>query len=656
MSLFQSSENSSKLDRPLWSPSLDQIKSTNLYRFLNYTGFPSYDDLYQFSINDLATFWGHIWNFCQIIASNRGNTTIENKESVEKAVFFPEATLNYAENLLRHRGATPAIEFFNEKQEYESLTHDELYDHVAQVVHILKQWNVGPGTVVAGYLPNIPQAVVAMLATASLGATWSSCSPDFGVSGVIDRFGQIKPRILFIADGYYYNGKTFDCLEKLPDIQKGLPSVQHIITIPYIHKKDNIIPEKTISYDAIIASSSPSEISFAQVPFNHPLFILFSSGTTGIPKCIVHGVGGTLIQHLKEHQLHCDIKPGDKLFYFTTCGWMMWNWQVSALASGATLVLFDGNPVYPHPGILFDLADKVGITHFGTSAKYIDTLAKLNIHLQDISSLSTIRMMTSTGSPLVPESFEYVYTHLKKDLCLSSISGGTDIVSCFALGNPMAPVWSGELQTPGLGMKVEVYGENGLSLSSGKGELVCTAPFPSRPLGFWNDSNGSKYHQAYFSHYKNVWYHGDYIEKTPHGGIIIYGRSDAVLNPGGVRIGTAEIYRQVEQIPEILESVAIGQEWNHDVRVVLFVRLQEDLILDEELKTRIKHQIRVNTTPRHVPHKIIQVPDIPRTRNGKIAELAVRDIIHHLPIKNKESLANPDILVFYENIVELTKD
>lgn len=650
--------SSPHLASPLWSPSDEQKRATSLHRFLAYTGFSSYKDLYQFSVTDLEKFWNHIWDFCQVISPQKGKTIIQDVESVENAVFFPEATLNYAENLLRHRGSTVAIEFFNEQGEYYSLTYDELYDHVSKVVLQLKQWEVGPGTIVAGYLPNIPQTVIAMLATASLGATWSSCSPDFGVSGVIDRFGQIHPSVLFIADGYFYHGKTFDCLEKLPDIQKGLPSVKHVVVIPYVHKEKKMCPEGIICYDDILnRPSSDSDISFVQVPFNHPLYILFSSGTTGVPKCIVHGTGGTLLQHLKEHQLHCDLKKGDKLFYFTTCGWMMWNWQVSALASGATLVLFDGNPMYPSPSILFDWAEKIEITHFGTSAKYIDSLAKLNLVLTQSHRLTKMRMIASTGSPLMPESFEYVYTHIKKDVCLSSISGGTDIVSCFALGNPMAPVWAGELQTPGLGMKIEVYDdETGHPRSSGKGELVCTAPFPSRPVGFWNDPAGTKYHQAYFSHYENIWYHGDYVEMTPHGGVIIYGRSDAVLNPGGVRIGTAEIYRQVEKLPEIIDSIAVGQEWNHDVRVILFVRLQDNVALTQELKDKIKQQIRVNTTPRHVPHKIIQIPDIPRTRNGKIAELAVRDVVHHLPIKNKESLANPDVLVFYENIEELTTE
>jgi acetoacetyl-CoA synthetase len=491
-----------------------------------------------------------------------------------------------------------------------------------------------------------------MLATVSMGAIWSSCSPDFGSTGVIDRFGQIAPKVLLIADGYFYNGKVFNCLERLPEILKALPTVEQVIIIPYVNSTKK--PGNHHVWDPLLQSSKARGIDFVQLPFNHPLFIMYSSGTTGMPKCIIHGAGGTLLQHMKEHQLHCDINPNDKVFYYTTCGWMMWNWLVSSLASQASLVLYDGSPTYPSPQHLWAIAEDTGITLFGTSAKYLDSLRKMDVIPNKVYPLPHLRMITSTGSPLAPESFDYVYQSIKQDVCLASISGGTDIISCFALGNPIAPVWRGELQTRGLGMRVEVFDEAGNSLQQGKGELVCTAPFPSQPLGFWNDPDGKKYHAAYFSRYPNVWHHGDFVELTEHGGMIIHGRSDAVLNPSGIRIGTAEIYRQVEQIDEVLESLVVGQNWDHDIRVVLFVRLREGATLTPELITKIKQQIRHNTTPHHVPAKIIQVSDIPRTKNGKIAELSVRNIIHGQPITNKEALANPESLELYEDLAELT--
>ena len=638
-------------DSPLWAPSPEAIAKSNMTAFMKQTHQKSYDDLYQFSIQHMDQFWSALWDFSGVISQEKGTIILENPTSVEKAVFFPQARLNYAENLLRRRDDTLAIEFYNEKRHHKTLTYHDLYINVAKLADQLRQWGIGPGDRVAGYLPNLPQTIVAMLATASVGAVWSSCSPDFGINGVIDRFGQIQPKVLFSADGYYYHGKEINCLDKLPEIIAGIPSIEYTVVIPYT--KTHEIPQDYSNYKEILTHSKAKEIVFEQLPFNHPLFILFSSGTTGVPKCIVHGAGGPLLQHLKEHQLHCDVKPGDRLFYFTTCGWMMWNWLVTGLASQATLILYDGNPLFPKPRILFDIAEKTGMTHFGTSAKYIDSLAKINFKPTKYHEYPALRMMMSTGSPLSPEGFEYIYRELKSNICLASVSGGTDIVSCFALGNPIEAVWSGELQTPGLGMKVEVFDDKGNSIFEEKGELVCTAPFPSRPLGFWNDPEDVKYHQTYYSQYENVWYHGDFVERTSHKGLIIHGRSDAVLNPGGVRIGTSEIYRQVEQIPEVIESLAIGQNWNKDVRVILFVRLQENCILDDDLKDRIKYQIRDNTTPRHVPSKIVQITDIPRTKSGKIAELAVRNVVHGDPVKNKEALANPESLALYENIPDL---
>jgi acetoacetyl-CoA synthetase len=640
---------------PSWTPSSSTIQKANLTRFMQETGFTNYDQLYQYSIEKNADFWSRLWNFCEVIAQKKGDVILENADIIEKAVFFPQAKLNFAENLLRFKGSGIAIEFYGEDKIRQTLTHDQLYLQVAKIADTLRQWGVKSGDRVVGYLPNLPQTIVAMLAATSLGAIWCSCSPDFGTTGVVDRFGQIEPKVLFIADGYYYHGKEFTSIDKLPNILAHIPSIEKVVVIPYIN-----IPlpsEKNMFvWDEIIDESTASQIDFASLDFNHPLYILFSSGTTGTPKCIVHRAGGVLLQHFKEHQLHCDLKLGDRLFYFTTCGWMMWNWLVSGLASGATLVLYDGSPTYPSITALFDIAVDIKITHFGTSAKFIDSLMKQEIDLTSYD-LSSLRMITSTGSPLAAEGFDYVYQFIKQDVCLASISGGTDIVSCFALGNPIAPVWRGELQTAGLGMSIAVFDEEGYSLSFGeKGELVCTTPFPCQPLGFWNDPDGQKYHNAYFEKFPGVWHHGDFVENTTHQGLIIHGRSDAVLNPGGVRIGTAEIYRQVEQIPEVLESIAIGQNWRNDVRVILFVKLKEGVTLDGDLIGRIKQQIRNNTTPRHVPAKVIQIPDIPRTKSGKIAEIAVRDTIHGQSIKNSEALLNPEILTVYKNIDELAKD
>lgn len=652
-------------EKPLWHPSSEAIKQANISRFISNlrqdVNLPifEYDDLYNFSIQHPYEFWKAVWNFCGVIAETQGERILINPDDIEKAKFFPDAKLNYAENLLRRRDQNIAITFYGEDRVLQKLTFLEIYQQTAAIAKKFQEWGIQPGDRVAGYLPNMPQTVIAMLAAASIGAIWSSCSPDFGIQGVVDRFSQIEPKILLIADGYFYGGKTISCLDRLKPILSQIPSIEHVIIIPYLSSAGDqgtrILDESVEVWDDLVANSVTPSIEFVQLPFNHPLFILFSSGTTGIPKCIVHSAGGTLLQHLKEHQLHCDIKPGDRIFYYTTCGWMMWNWLVSTLASGASLVLYDGSPFYPHCEILFDIADREGITLFGTSAKFIDSLAKQNCHPAQNHSLSTLRMITSTGSPLAPESFQYVYQSIKKDVCLASISGGTDIISCFVLGNPISPVWAGETQTRGLGLAVEVFNEAAQPIVGEKGELVCTQPFPSQPLGFWNDPNGKKYRAAYFCRFPNVWHHGDFVELTSHGGMIIFGRSDTVLNPGGVRIGTAEIYRQIEQIPEILESIAIGQRWQHDERIILFVHMKDGYILSEDLKQKIKTQIRKNTSPRHVPAKIIAVMDIPRTKNGKLAERAVRDVIHGESINNHEALANPEVLDQFKDLKELNE-
>ena len=652
------------METPLWQPSPQRIASSNLVEFMRQAreqwgiAADDYAALHRWSVTEPAQFWQSVWTFCGVIGDQNDGPALLDGHRMPGAQWFPEATLNFAENLPRRRDKSPAIVFWSEERLKTTVTCAELYSEVSRLAQALQAAGVKPGDRVAGYLPNVPGAVIAMLAATSLGAVWSSCSPDFGVQGVVDRFGQIEPVILFAADGYFYNGKTIDLVDRLKEIAAGLPSVERVVVVPYTRPRPPLagIPRAVNVHD-LMAPWRPKEMTFERFPFDHPLYIMYSSGTTGVPKCIVHGAGGTLLQHLKEHQLHVDLKPGERLFYFTTCGWMMWNWLASALASRAIIILYDGSPFVAGGRVLFDYADAARINVFGTSAKFIDSAAKAGLKPRASHQLKSLRALLSTGSPLVPESFDYVYREVKADLHLASISGGTDIISCFVLGNPLAPVWRGEIQCRGLGMKVEVFDDTGRPLRGEKGELVCTAPFPSMPVGFWNDADGARYRAAYFEKFPGVWWHGDYIEETASGGFVIYGRSDAVLNPGGVRIGTAEIYRQVERLDEVVESLVIGQDWppEHptDVRVVLFVRLRDGLSLDEALAEKIKHWIRSNATPRHVPAKILQVPDIPRTKSGKIVELAVRNVVHRRPVKNVEALANPEALAHYMDRPEL---
>jgi acetoacetyl-CoA synthetase len=644
----------------LWEPSRERLERANMSRFIRFVqgehddDLVSYQDLYDFSIRFPEKFWTSVWDFCGIRASGEREPVLVDGERMPGARWFPDVRLNFAQNLLRHRDDRVALAFRNEAGASASLTYAELNEQVARLVVALRAAGVVAGDRVAGFMPNIPATVVAMLATTSLGAIWSSCSPDFGVDGVVDRLGQIAPKVLFAADGYVYGGKRFDSLERVRGIAQKLPSLERVVLVPYLTEAPKIDDEpRAIALPDFVAPHRAEPIAFEPMAFDAPVYIMYSSGTTGVPKCIVHGVGGTLIQHLKELVLHTDLKREDRIFFYTTCGWMLWNWLVSSLAVGATVVLYDGSPSHPDGNSLWDVADDVGISIFGASAKWFAAIEKAGVKPAQTHKLLALRTVLSTGSPLAPESFEYVYRDIKDRVMLASISGGTDIISCFALGNPLLPVYRGEIQCRGLGMRVEILDEDGNPVREQAGELACTAPFPSMPIGFWNDPDGAKYRDAYFEHIPGIWCHGDYAMLTGQDGIVILGRSDATLNPGGVRIGTAEIYRQVERVPEVLESLAIAQDWDNDVRVVLFVHLREGLQLDDALRERIKRAIREQTTPRHVPAKIVQVPDLPRTISGKITELAVRNVVHGRPVKNTDALANPQALDFYRNLPEL---
>ncbi len=655
-------------EAPVWVPSDDRVARANMTRFVaevaaSGAGVRDVPELWHWSAEHPELFWPAVWRFCGVIADQRGGDSWDQvavgldrmaPPDASGPRWFTGARLNFAENLLRYDDDRPAIVFSNELGRQGALSFRELRREVARFAAALAELGIGPGDRVAGFLPTIPEATIAMLAAASLGAIWSSCSPDFGAKGVLDRFGQIRPRVLIAADGYRYGGKEIDCLARVRDVRAHLADLERVVIVPYRTESPDIsgIPDAVLWSDFTAAAPS-RPLSFTRLPFDHPLYIMYSSGTTGLPKCMVHGAGGTLLQHLKELVLHTDLTRDDRIFYFTTCGWMMWNWLMSSLAVGAAVVLYDGAPLTPAAGSLWEMAERERVTVFGTSAKYLAITEKAGVEPARDRDLAPLRAILSTGSPLAAHSYDYVYARIKRDVHLASISGGTDIISCFALGNPVGPVWRGELQMRGLGMAVDVYCAEGRPVRGEAGELVCTRPFPSMPIAFWDDDDGSRYRAAYFERFPNAWTHGDWAELTSHDGLVIYGRSDATLNPAGVRIGTAEIYRQVDQLPEVIESLVVGQEWQEDVRIVLFVRLREGAILDDPLQERIRRQVREHASPHHVPKKIIAVADIPRTISGKITELAVREVIHGRPVRNADALANPGALDLYRDLAEL---
>ncbi len=642
--------------KKLWTPESDIVENSQMHAFMDHVNnkyglnFDNYQDLHQWSIENIADFWGTFFNFSDILYSKNFNMVVDDKSKMPGAKWFQGTKLNFSENLLKYRDDRTAIIFRGENRKERHISFRELYNKTHEIAEGLRKIGVTKGDRIGAFMPNIPETIIAMLATASIGAIWSSSSPDFGIKGVLDRFSQIEPKVIFSIDGYLYSGKRFDSQEKLLGILSQLPSVEKVIMINFTgHLDMSKMPDYSITWDDL-AQPVTGEMTFEQLPFDHPLYIMYSSGTTGLPKSIVHSAGGTLIQHLKELVLHCDVKKDDRVFYFTTCGWMMWNWFISSLATGATIVCFDGNPFYPRPDALINMADDLNLTLFGTSAKYLASLESAGVKPNEISDFPYLRAITSTGSPLSDESFEYVYRDWKTDVQLSSIAGGTDIISCFVLGNPMLPVYKGEIQCSGLGMNIDSFDENGNSIREDKGELVCKSPFPSMPVYFWNDEDGEKYRSAYFMQYKGIWHHGDYIRISDHEGITMFGRSDATLNPMGVRIGTSEIYRVVENIVEIEDSVVVGQQYHGDERVILFVMLKKGFRLDEVLLKKIKKMIRTNCSPRHVPAVIIETPGVPYTINGKKVEVAVKKLIHGEEVLNRDALANPGVLDFFKEV------
>ncbi len=647
----------------LWKPSDQRIKDTNMFRFMNFINkiydqnITEYGQLYKWSIENIPEFWTAMWDFAEIKASKPYSQIIDNLDKMPGAKWFSGARLNFTENLLRYRDKQAAIIFKGENQDTIRITYAELYKKVAGVAESLIDLGIKKGDRIAGFMPNIPETIIAMLAAAGIGAMWSSCSPDFGIKGVLDRFGQIKPKVLFTANGYSYNGKSFDSLDRISDILKKLPSIKKVVVVPYTKQAPDIsnVPN-AILYNDFKSSSSNPEIEFEQLPFDHPLYIMYSSGTTGLPKCMVQSAGGILIHHLKELMLHTDLKRDDTIFYYTTCGWMMWNWLTSSLALGATIVLYDGSCFFPDAGVMWKMVQDEKISIFGTSAGYITALKSTDLSPEKEFDLTSLKTVLSTGSPLSVENFDFIYKHIKSDIQLASISGGTDLNGCFALGNPMGPVYAGELQCRGLAMDVAAFDENGKPVINQQGELICRAPFPSMPVYFWDDPDNKKYRSAYFDVYPNVWRHGDYIKINERGGVTFLGRSDATLNPGGVRIGTADIYRLVEQFDEIDDSIAVGQNWKNDVRIILFVKMTKGHILTEKLKAKIKKNLKSYASPRHVPAKIFSVPAVPYTLNMKKVEVAVKKTIHNQPVLNKDSLRNPEALDYYSNITELLED